>query len=179
LINPIDIILPLIIIITLVVAVSVIWPLLIGAAWSPTSKRVVNKMLEMVKMDSGDILYDLGSGDGRIVVEAVRKYHARGIGIEADPFRVLWSRISLKLMGINNKTRIIWGDLFNQDISHATVVTVFLWQRTNEKLKEKLQRELKPGTRVVSYIWTFNGWTPTAVDKEDRIYLYIIGKSDY
>jgi precorrin-6B methylase 2 len=177
--NLIDIILPLIVIITVIIAISVIWPLLIGAAWSPSSKRVVNKMLEIAELDSGDILYDLGSGDGRIVAEATRKYHARALGIEADPFRVLWSQVSLRLTGLSNRTRIIWGDLFNQDISHATVVTVFLWQRTNEKLKTKLQRELKPGTRVVSYIWTFSGWTPVATDKEDRIFLYIMGKSDY
>ena len=177
--NLIDIILPLIVIITVIIAISIIWPLLIGAAWSPSSKRVVNKILEMAEIDSNDIIYDLGSGDGRIVAEAARKYHAIGIGIEADPFRVTLSIIILRLMGLSNKTRIIWGDLFNQDISHATVVTVFLWQRTNEKLKEKLLRELEPGTRVVSYIWTFSGWTPVAVDREDRIYLYVIGESDY
>jgi len=177
--NLIDTIMALIVIITVIIAISIIWPLLIGAAWSPTSKRVVIKMLEMAEVDSSDKLYDLGSGDGRIVAEAARKYHAAGIGIEADPIRVIWSIISLRLMGLSNKTRIIWGDLFNQDLSQATVVTIFLWQRTNEKLKEKLQSELKPGARVVSYIWTFSGWTPIAVDKEDRIYLYIIGESDY
>ena len=177
--NLTDIILPIIVIITVIIAISIIWPLLIGAAWSPASKRVVNKMLDMAEVDYEDILYDLGSGDGRIVSVAANDYHATGVGIEADPIRVLWSKISLKLMGSSNRTRIIWGDLFNQDISRATVVTVFLWQRTNEKLKMKLQSELKPGTRVVSYIWTFSGWTPVTVDKEDRIYLYVIGKSDY
>lgn len=175
----IDIILPLIVIIIVIVSISIIWPLLIGAAWSPSSRRVVYKMLEMAEVDYGDVLYDLGSGDGRIVAEAARNYHATGLGIEADPLRVFWSRIHLRLMGLSKSTRIIWGDLFNQDISHATVVTVFLWQRTNEKLKEKMQNELKPGTRVVSYIWTFSGWTPVAVDRKDRLYLYIIGKSDY
>ncbi len=178
-INFIDILLPLILIITVIVAISIIWPLIIGAAWSPSSKRVVNKILEMAEVQSDDILYDLGSGDGRIVAEAARKYHATGLGIEADPFRVIWSRISLRLLGLDKQTRIVWGDIFNQDIGYATVVTVFLWQRTNEKLKAKLQRELKPGTRVVSYIWIFSGWTPVSVDREDRIYLYVIGKSDY
>jgi len=87
--------------------------------------------------------------------------------------------LKLRLLGLNRRTQIIWGDIFNQDISDATVVTVFLWQKTNEKLKEKLQRELKPGTRVVSHIWTFGGWTPLEVDRKDRVYLYVIGKSDY
>ena len=177
--NLMDIILPLIVIITVIIAISIIWPLLIGAAWSPASKKVINKMLKMAEVDYRDILYDLGSGDGRIISTAARDYHATGVGVEADPIRVLWSRISIKVMGLSNRTRIIWGDLFNQDISHATVVTVFLWQRTNEKLKRKLQSELKPGTRIVSYIWTFSGWTPIAIDEEDRIYLYIMGESDY
>lgn len=179
LIDLINIILLLIVAITIIIAISIIWPLIIGAAWSPSSRRVVDKILKMAEVDSHDILYDLGSGDGRIVAEAARKYHATGLGVEADPFRVIWSKINLRLLGLNRQTRIIWGDIFKQDISHATVVTVFLWQRTNEKLKEKLQRELKPGTRVVSYIWTFSGWTPVDVDREDRIYLYVIGKSDY
>lgn len=177
-INLTDIILPLIVSIIILVTISIIWPLIIGAAWSPSSKRVVNKMLEMAEVNFQDILYDLGSGDGRIVAEAALKYHAMGVGIEADPFRVFWSRISLKLWGLNRQTKIIWADIFKQDISYATVVTVFLWQRTNEKLKKKLQKELKPGTRVVSYIWTFSGWTPVAVDREDRIYLYVMGESD-
>ena len=133
----------------------------------------------MAEVDSQDIICDLGSGDGRIVAEAARKYNAIGIGIEADPFRVVWSKIMLYLLSLNQQTRIIWGDIFKQDIGYATVVTVFLWQRTNEKLKKKLQRELKPGTRVISYIWTFSDWTPVAIDNEDRIYLYIIGESDY
>ena len=178
-INLIDIILPLIVAIIILVTISIMWPLIIGAAWSPSSKKVVNKMLEMAEMDSPDVLFDLGSGDGRIVAEAARKYRAIGIGIEADPLRVLWSRLKLRLLGLNRRTQIIWGDIFNQDISDATVVTVFLWQKTNEKLKEKLQRELKPGTRVVSHIWTFSGWTPLEVDRKDRVYLYVIGKSDY
>ncbi len=178
-INLIDIILPLIIAIVIVIAISIMWPLIIGAAWSPSSKRVINKMLDMAEVDSRDVVYDLGSGDGRIVAEAARKYRAIGIGIEADPLRVLWSRVKLRLLGLNRRTQIIWGDIFNQDISDATVVTVFLWQKTNEKLKEKLQMKLKPGTRVVSHIWTFSGWTPLEVDREDRVYLYVIGKSDY
>lgn len=175
----INIIFLVIILLIIIVAISIIWPLSIGAAWSPSSKRVVNKILDMAEVDSHDIIYDLGSGDGRIVAHAAWKFDTIGIGIEADPFRVVWSKIKLYLMGLNGQTKIIWGDIFKQDLGYATVVTVFLWQRTNEKLKRKLQRELKPGTRVISYIWTFSDWTPVAVDDEDRIYLYIMGESDY
>jgi SAM-dependent methyltransferase len=175
----VDLLLPVIVILIVIVAVSIIWPLLMGAAWSPTSVSVVDKMLEMAKVDSNDVVYDLGSGDGRIVAEAARRYHARAVGVEVDPLRVIWSWIAIRVMGLNNRVKIVWGNIFHQDIGDATVVTLFLWQRTNRMLKKKLLEELKPGTRVVSYIWTFDGWIPIEVDKEDRVYLYIIGESDY
>lgn len=162
----------------MIVAFSMLWPLMIGAAYSPSSKSVVRKMLEMAEVDSDDVLYDLGSGDGRIVLEAARRYNARAVGIEADPLRVIWSKILVMTNGLQNQIQIVWGNLFHQNISNATVVTVFLWQRTNEKLKEKLLEELRPGSRVVSYVWIFEGWKPIKVDTKDRIYLYVIGESD-
>jgi predicted RNA methylase len=146
----------------------------IGAGFQPTSRKLVKKMLEMAEIGSHDVLYDLGSGDGRIVREAVESYGARAVGIEADPIRVLWSRISLFRYGIQDKSKIKWGNIFKKDISEATVVTVFLGDKANQKLKEKLLKELKPGTPVISYVWTFDGWLPTKVNHEDRIYLYRI-----
>jgi predicted RNA methylase len=167
-----------ILIFIVIVAVSMLWPLIIGAAYSPSSKDVVRKMLEMAEVDSDDVVYDLGSGDGRIVMEAAMSYKARAVGVEADPLRVIWSKILITANGLQNQIRIVWGNLFHQNIKDATVVTVFLWQRTNEKLKKKLLEELRPGSRVVSYVWTFEGWKPIKVDTKDRIYLYIIGESD-
>jgi hypothetical protein len=162
----------------MIAAFSMLWPLAIGAAYSPSSMRVVRKMLNMAEVDSEDMVYDLGSGDGRIVIEAARRYHALGVGVEADPLRVIWSNIKIIKLGLRKKVKIIWGNLFHQNLSHATVVVLFLWGRTNDKLKDKLQEELEPGTRVVSYVWKFKDWTPVKVDKEERIYLYIIGESD-
>ncbi|MBM4240649.1 MAG: SAM-dependent methyltransferase [Euryarchaeota archaeon] len=135
-------------------------------------------MLEMAEVNAEDILYDLGSGDGRIVVEAARKYNAMAVGIEADPFRVIWSKLVIMILRLRGRVKIIWGNLFNHDLSEATVVTVFLWKKTNQRLKPKLQRELKPGTRVVSYVWTFKGWKPVKVDRKAEIYLYVMGQSD-
>ena len=173
----INLVLLIIVILIVIVAVSIIWPLLLGAAWSPTSVRIVDRMLEMAEIVSGDIVYDLGSGDGRIVVEAARKYRAKGVGIEVDPLRVIWSIINVYIMRLNGSVRILWGNIFHQDISDATIVTLFLWQRTNQKLTKKLLSELKPGTRVVSYIWTFDDWIPVSADEYNRVYLYIIGES--
>lgn len=132
----------------------------------------------MAEVDSRDLVYDLGSGDGRIVIEAAARYQALGIGVEADPLRVFWSNIKIRKRKLGQQVKIIWGNIFDQNLSHATVVVVFLWGRTNEKLKDKLQEELRPGTRIVSYVWKFNGWKPVKVDEKERLYLYIMGESD-
>ncbi len=147
---------------------------MIGAGFEPTSKNLVNKMLEMLEIGSGDVLYDLGSGDGRIVMEAVKKYDINAVGIEADPLRVLWSRLFIFFYGIHGKSKIKWGNFFNEDISEATAITLFLGDKANQKLKYKLKNELKEGTPVVSYVWTFDDWIPTKVNEKDRIYLYKI-----
>lgn len=162
----------------MIIAFSMLWPLAIGAAYSPSSMRVVRKMLNMAEVDSEDVVYDLGSGDGRIVIEAAEKYHALGVGVEADPLRVIWSNIKITRHRLRKKVKISWGNLFHQNISPATVVVLFLWGRTNEKLKDKLTNELQPGTRIVSYVWKIDAWNPVKVDRKERIYLYIIGESD-
>jgi len=162
----------------MILALSMLWPLAIGAAYSPSSMRVVRKMLNMAEVNEEDMVYDLGSGDGRIVIESAQRYHARGVGVEADPLRVLWSRLKIRKLGLQDQVKIIWGNLFHQNLSHATVVILFLWGRTNENLKEKLQEELEPGTRIVSYVWRFKEWKPVKVDNKERIYLYIMGESD-
>lgn len=154
------------------------WSDIIGAGFQPTSKKLVRKMLEMAELGPDDVLYDLGSGDGRIITEAVKGYGSRAVGIEADPIRVLWSRMFLFIHGIRNKSTIKWGNFFNEEIIDATTVTLFLGSKANEKLKEKLVKELKPGTPVVSYVWKFNDWKPVKVDYNDEIYLYIIGFSN-
>jgi precorrin-6B methylase 2 len=154
------------------------WSSLIGAGFQPTSKKLVNKMLEIAEIGPDDVLYDLGSGDGRIVTEAVKGYGAKAVGIEADPIRVLWSRMFLFFYRIRNRSKIVWGNFFKVNIIEATVVTLFLGSKANEELKEKLVRELKPGTPVVSYVWTFHDWKPVKADYVDGIYLYIIGVSN-
>jgi hypothetical protein len=154
------------------------WSAIIGAGFEPTSKRKVKKMLEMAEIGSNDTLYDLGSGDGRIVFEAAKEYNANAVGIEADPLRVLWSRLFLFFSGLRNNSKIKWGNFFNEDLSEATAVTLFLGHKANQKLKTKFLNELKPGTPVVSYVWTFEDWKPVKINYKDRIYLYIIGESN-
>ncbi|WP_223792392.1 SAM-dependent methyltransferase [Methanobacterium spitsbergense] len=167
-----------IITVTSIIISWIMWSAIIGAGFQPTSKKLVKKMLEIAEIGPNDVLYDLGSGDGRIITEAVKCYGAKAVGIEADPIRVLWSRMFLFFYRIRDKSKIKWGNFFNEDIIDATAVTLFLGSKANEKLKKKLVKELKPGTLVVSYVWTFHDWKPAKIDYRDKIYLYKIGESN-
>ena len=145
-----------------------------GAGWEPTASRKVRRMLELSGAGPSDVVYDLGSGDGRIIIEAAKSYNARAVGVEADPLRVAYSRLAVSLHQLKGKVKVVWGNFFHVDLSEATVVTLFLTQGTNQRLKAKLLSELRPGTRVVSYVWTFEGWTPKSRDEENELALYVI-----
>lgn len=155
----------------------IMWSDILGAGFEPTSRKRVKRMLEMARVGEGDLVYDLGSGDGRIVVEAARNFNARAVGIEADPFRFAWSKFKVAFFRLRMQIDIRWGNFFKEDISDATVVTLFLSSKANQNLKRKLKTELQPGTRVVTYYWKFNGWKPAREDRKKQIYLYIIGQT--
>ena len=158
----------------LVFGIFMLGSMVVGAGWEPTSRRKVRKMLEMSGAGPSDVVYDLGSGDGRIVLEAARTFHAKAVGVEADPLRVLFSRLVVAVYHLKGTVRIVWGNFFHVDLSEATIVTLFLSQGTNKKLKSKLLAELRPGTRVISYVWTFDDWTPISKDVDDQLSLYMI-----
>jgi len=163
-----------IILASMIIGTWIFYPLIFGAIWQPTPMEKVSRMLEMAEVGSKDVLYDLGSGDGRMITTAAREFGARAVGIEVDPILVSWSRIRIRISGLSGRARIIRGNLFKSDISEATVVTLFLRQGVNNALREKLKRELKPGTRVVSYVHTFEGWKPVKADEKLEIYLYVV-----
>ena len=117
----------------------------------PTPDEVVEAMLQVAKVTKNDIVYDLGTGDGRIPVTAAKKYGARGVGIDIDPQRFKEATENLKAAGVGDRVRFLNQDLFTTDIGEATVVTLYLLPSLNLKLLPKLNRELKPGTRVVSH----------------------------
>lgn len=154
--------------------IFVLWPVAIGAGFQPTSKTTVRRMLEIAKVGPDDVVYDLGSGDGRLLIISTKERGARSVGIEADPLRVLWSRTMLARAGVKDAARVKWGNFFHETISDATVVTLFLMEGTNAKLKAKFKNELAPGTRIVSHVWRIEGWQPSVVDKERNVYLYIV-----
>jgi 16S rRNA A1518/A1519 N6-dimethyltransferase RsmA/KsgA/DIM1 with predicted DNA glycosylase/AP lyase activity len=129
-------------------------------------------MLSMAKVEPDDLVYDLGCGDGRLIVTAARRYGARAVGIEIDPLRYLWCQLLITTLGLRDRVRIIYGDFFTKDFSDADVVTCYLLQETNRKLQGKLKQELLPNTRVVSHYFTFPGLHLVNQDGEDKLYLY-------
>jgi SAM-dependent methyltransferase len=127
----------------------------------PTPDAVVDAMLQAANVKAGDIVYDLGSGDGRILIAAARKYGARGVGIEIDPALVARAKENAEAAGVADRVRFVTGNLFAADLSEATVVTLYLLQSINERLRPKLVRELKPGARVVSHVFNMGPeWPP-------------------
>jgi len=164
----------LIISIILVVAllVSLIWTNTKGAPWVPSSMSAVHQMLELADIKPDEVVYDLGCGDGRIIVTAAQKYHARAVGIELDPIRWLWCQILITVLGLRDRVRIQFGDLFDQDLSEADVVACYLLPETNKKLQDKLLEELKPGTRVVSNTFLFPGIKEAKTNGKTRLYLF-------
>jgi ribosomal protein L11 methylase PrmA len=126
----------------------------------PTPNEVVDTMLKMAGVTKQDTVYDLGCGDGRIVITAAQKHGARGVGIDIDPERVKEATANVRKAGVADRVNIVRGDLFEADISSATVVTLYLLTDLNLKLRPKLLRELKPGTRVVSHAFAMGDWKP-------------------
>ncbi len=161
-------------VIVLIIFVSVFWTQFRGALWVPTPLSTVRKMLVMAEVGPGDVVYDLGSGDGRVITIAARQFGARAVGIEIDPLRYLWTQLMIVVFRLRGQVKVVWGDFFNQDLSQADVVTVYLQQETNLRLMNKLMHELRPGTRVVSHAFTFPGWQIIGRDEKAQLYVYKI-----
>jgi SAM-dependent methyltransferase len=140
----------------------------------PTPMDAVHEMLKVAEVGPGDIVYDLGSGDGRIVIAAAREYGARGIGIDIDPLSIWLSNEHAKDAGVTDRVQFRHEDLFEANISDATVVTMYLLPALNLKLRPRLLADLKPGTRLVSYTWDMGDWAPekTIDVKGYKVYLW-------
>jgi protein-L-isoaspartate O-methyltransferase len=146
----------------------------------PTPPDIVNKMLELAKVTSDDVVYDLGSGDGRIVITAAQKYGAHAVGVEINAALYRQSSQRIKELGLDERAHIICEDMFDVSVHRATVVTLYLLTAANEKLRPKLERELRSGARVVSHDFHIPGWeADQVVDVTSRngishkLYLYV------
>ncbi|MGI8705499.1 MAG: SAM-dependent methyltransferase [Sphingomicrobium sp.] len=144
--------------------------------YEPSPQPVVQAMLELAQVKPGDVVYDLGSGDGRIPITAAREHGARAVGIEIDPKLIARARSNAAKAGVSDRVTFLNQDLFETDLSEATVVTLFLYPDVNLKLRPKLQAELRPGTRVVSHWHDMADWEPDrTIRLMDRpVYLWII-----
>jgi len=141
----------------------------------PTPPEVVRKMLELAGVKEGDLVFDLGCGDGRILVTAAKDFGARAIGVEIREDLAEVARKELRSLSLENRCRVINGNFFEVDISRADVVTLYLTSVANYRLKPKLEKELKDGARVVSHDFEMAGWKPEAVIHDPGghvIYLY-------
>jgi SAM-dependent methyltransferase len=128
--------------------------------YEPSSEEVVKTMLEIAQVGKDDLVYDLGCGDGRIVIAAAQKTGARGVGVDLDPERIKESLENARKANVTSRVQFFQQDLFQTDIGKATVVMLYLWPEVNLKLRPKLLRELKPGTRVVSHSHNMGSWEP-------------------
>src|SRR5580692_5093466 len=141
--------------------------------------RVVDRMLELASIRPGETVYDLGCGDGRILIAAVQKFKAKAIGVEISPKIVAEARSRIKKAGVGDRAQVIQGDLLQTDLTGADVVTIYLATSFNEELRPRLEKYLKPGARVVSHDYAVPGWKPSKIDKTEGphghlIYLYEI-----
>jgi len=154
------------------------------APYMATPQEVVDHMLRMAEVTKGDVVYDLGSGDGRLVITAAKRYGARGVGIEIDPALITQSRANARKEGVESLVEFRQQDALTVDISPASVVTLYLLSGANLKLRPTLQKQLKPGSRIVSHQFGMGDWVPTRTETvtDQRgtsrlLYLWIIGPS--
>ena len=126
----------------------------------PTTQEAVDAMLKLADVQKSDIVYDLGCGDGRVVITAAKTYGAHAVGIDLNPDRIAEAKANAKKAGVEDLVRFEEGDLYKADIHEATVVTLFLLSSVNLKLRPKLLDELKPGTRIVSNTFDMGDWKP-------------------
>ena len=160
----------------LLIVVSLYWTVIVGAPWVPSSIKMVHQMMQLAEVRPDDVVYDLGCGDGRIVLTAAMRYHARAVGIEIDPLRYIWCQFLVTIFFQRKRVRIIWGNLFTQDLSEADVVMCYLMPGALQKLEKKFKQELHSGTRVVSNKFTF----PTLIKarEDENATLYLIHPDD-
>jgi len=143
--------------------------------WLPTPETMVTRMLQAARVTRADIVYDLGAGDGRIAIAAAKNFGAKAVGIEYDTDLAAFARRNAERAGVSDKVTIIAGDIFKEDFSAATVVTLYLLPDLNQQLRPQLLR-MKPGTRVVSHLWDMGEWEPdeTLRDGDSEAFVWIV-----
>jgi SAM-dependent methyltransferase len=148
-----------------------------GAPWVPAPSRTVRRMLRLAGVQPGEKVVDLGAGDGRIVALAAREFGAHAVGVEIDPLRCLLANTWILLQGLRHRAHVYHGSMYDFDLRDADVVTLHLLQTTNQRLQDRLSAQLRPGARVVSHTFSFDGWFPLAIDDEKHLFFYEMGNT--
>ena len=151
-------------------ALWLLTPVFYGLAWLPTEHRRIRKALELARLRRGETLYDLGAGDGRILIIAAREFGAQAVGIEISPLHCFVAWLSARFNQLNITIRR--EDFFKADLRDADVVFAYMTSKQAKPLRLRLESQLRPGARVVTVSFDFDGWQPTAVDRENLIFLY-------
>ena len=146
-----------------------------GLPWIPTRPARIHQALNLAHISPGEILYDLGAGDGRVLIMAAREFGARAIGIEISPIHCIAAKFNALLRGINNKVEIRWASFYKVDFKDADVIFVYMTSKETERLRPHLESQLRPGTRVISISCEIAGWQPAEFNREELIYLYRMG----
>jgi len=163
------------IVIVQVIELGILKGFLFGAPWVPLSKKRLNFLIDSLQLNPDDVLYDLGSGDARVLIVAAKKYNLKkAVGIEISYFFYFWSKFLIKLKGFKKQIFIIRGNFLEKDLTEADVVVCYLFPKILAKLKDKFKRELKPGSKIFSVDFAISGWQPKTVitNKQTKIYIY-------
>lgn len=161
-------------IIICLIAISWIWPP--NSPWAPwwrTKKNIARAAFRLADVSKKDFVYELGSGEATALIVAVREFGARGVGIEIEPVRLLLSKLTINRLGLDHKIQLKMGNFFDEDLSKATIVYVYLVPKTLNKLIPKFKKELKKGTKIISYKYSMN-LPLKKEDKKNKLKLYII-----
>jgi SAM-dependent methyltransferase len=156
------------------VVILLLLPALSGQPWVPANEKRIHRALELVELKPGEVLYDLGSGDGRVLVVAARDFGARAVGVELSPLLFALAWIKIRAHGLQQKISLHCGSYFQVDISDADVIYLYLTRENTNRLRPKLEAEMKPGARLVSVSSDLEGWTPAEVDRDQLVFLYTI-----
>ena len=168
---PVEVALVLILAATIIVGYF-LWPFVTGAGYEPVPNKVLQRMIELSRPRAGQVVYDLGSGFGRMIIRVAQETGATCKGVEVDPTKVWWTRRAIRNKGLQGKVSVLRSNLLDADISDADYVFVFLWEGIMQKLAAKALREMKPGSVIVSYYHKIIGWEPESEDQKLRVYLY-------
>ena len=162
----------------IILAGMVVLPVFFGAPWHPLMPFTIRRILKFIDIRPGETIFDLGCGDGRVLITAAKEYSAKGVGLEIDPIKVGLARLLAKLKKADSQVKIIRGNIFDFDPSEADIVYLYLTHQAMDKLFPEILKKLKPTVRIVSYRFCIRGMIPDKVSADKTLFLYQLAKGN-